>query len=126
MSAAASTRSASPALGVALAAGQRRNGHRFAILFLDLDRTQHTGSGTNATIETAVSTAAALAAHALAEALGTALGADLCERIGVHGIHLAAAGNGWQPPEGSDTEVPLSRRARCRVTTWTCRPTPRA
>lgn len=54
-------------------------------------------------------------AQALAEALQAHLGVELCARIGVHGIHLASAGNGWQPPEQSDVEVPLPRRARLAI-----------
>jgi uncharacterized protein (DUF58 family) len=42
-------------------------------IFLDLDRSQHTGSGDHATIETAVRTAAALAAHALADDRGVGM-----------------------------------------------------
>ena len=42
-------------------------------MFLDLDRTQHTGTGSSSTIETAVSTAAALAAHALTDDRGVGM-----------------------------------------------------
>ncbi len=42
-------------------------------IFLDLDRSQHTGNGDHATIETAVRTAAALAAHALADDRGVGM-----------------------------------------------------
>jgi uncharacterized protein (DUF58 family) len=42
-------------------------------IFLDLDRSQHTGSDDHASIETAVGTAAALAAHALADGRGVGM-----------------------------------------------------
>jgi uncharacterized protein (DUF58 family) len=42
-------------------------------LFLDLDRSQHVGSGDAATIETAVRVAAAITAHALADGRGVGL-----------------------------------------------------
>jgi len=42
-------------------------------IFMDLDRSQHTGSGSNATIETAVSVAAALAVHALTDDRGVGM-----------------------------------------------------
>ena len=42
-------------------------------IFLDLDRAEHTGVGSNATIETCVSTAAAVAAHALADDRGVGM-----------------------------------------------------
>jgi CRISPR-associated protein Cas6 len=51
-------------------------------------------------------------AHALSEALQQHLSADTCSRIGVHGIHLADSGNGWNRPAQIDAELPLSRRAR--------------
>ena len=51
-------------------------------------------------------------AGALAEALEEMLGASTCARIGVHGVHMASSGNGWNRPEPPDTEMPLSRRAR--------------
>jgi len=54
-------------------------------------------------------------AFALSRALLQQLGADLCSRIGVHGIGLAASGNGWQAPSGDDAELPLARRARLAI-----------
>lgn len=51
-------------------------------------------------------------AFALAEALQLHLDTAVCERIGVHGVHLAGSGNGWNRPEQSDADIPLSRRAR--------------
>ncbi len=51
-------------------------------------------------------------AFALAEALRLHLDAAVCERIGVHGVHLAGSGNGWNRPEQGDADIPLSRRAR--------------
>ena len=54
-------------------------------------------------------------AQSLAEALRAVLGDEVCARIGVHGIHLASAGNGWQPPEHGATDVPLPRRARLAI-----------
>lgn len=54
-------------------------------IFVDLDRTQHTGSGETATIETTVSTAAALAAHALADDRGVGM-----EAIGLRRAVIAA------------------------------------
>lgn len=54
-------------------------------------------------------------AHALSEALQQHVNADVCARIGVHGIHLADSGNGWNRPEESDAALPLSRRARLAI-----------
>lgn len=54
-------------------------------------------------------------AHALAEALQGRLQAATCDRIGVHGVHLAGSGNGWNRPEQSDAELPLSRRTRLAI-----------
>jgi CRISPR-associated protein Cas6 len=51
-------------------------------------------------------------AHALAQALQARLDAAICTRIGVHGVHMADSGNGWNRPQGGGTEIPLSRRAR--------------
>ena len=54
-------------------------------------------------------------AHALAEALRSHLKTETCRRIGVHGVHMAGSGNGWNRPESTDTEMPLSRRARLAI-----------
>jgi len=54
-------------------------------IFLDLDRTEHTGSGATATIETCVSTAAALAAHALSDGRGVGM-----EAIGLRRAVIAS------------------------------------
>jgi len=54
-------------------------------------------------------------AAALAEALRARLDAATCRRIGVHGIHLAGSGNGWNRPEQGDAEIPLPRRARLAI-----------
>ena len=54
-------------------------------------------------------------AHALAEALQALLKSETCKRIGVHGVHMAGSGNGWNRPEQSDTELPLSRRTRLAI-----------
>jgi CRISPR-associated protein Cas6 len=51
-------------------------------------------------------------AHALAESLRGLLNAETCRRIGVHGVHMAGSGNGWNRPERGDAELPLSRRTR--------------
>ncbi len=51
-------------------------------------------------------------AFALSQALQQHLDADICARIGVHGISLPGSGNGWNRPEQIDAELPLSRRAR--------------
>ena len=51
-------------------------------------------------------------AHALSQALQQHLDDETCARIGVHGINMAASGNGWNRPEQIDAELPLSRRAR--------------
>jgi CRISPR-associated protein Cas6 len=54
-------------------------------------------------------------AYALAEALKSLLKTETCARIGVHGVHMAGSGNGWNLPDRSDTEMPLSRRARLAI-----------
>jgi CRISPR-associated protein Cas6 len=54
-------------------------------------------------------------AYALAEALRHWLEPETCTRIGVLGVHMAGSGNGWSRPERSDTEMPLSRRARLSI-----------
>lgn len=54
-------------------------------------------------------------AHALSEALQQHVNEDVCTRIGVHGIHLADSGNGWNRPEETDAALPLSRRARLAI-----------
>lgn len=54
-------------------------------IWLDLERSVHTGAGENATIETAVDAAAALAAHALADDRGVGL-----EAIGLRRAVIAA------------------------------------
>jgi len=54
-------------------------------------------------------------AHALAEALRCRLKVETCQRIGVHGVHMAGSGNGWNRPEQSDAELPLSRRTRLAI-----------
>ena len=54
-------------------------------------------------------------AHALAEELQALLGDETCQRIGVHGVHMADSGNGWTRPQATDTEMPLSRRARLTI-----------
>ncbi len=51
-------------------------------------------------------------AYALSQALQQHLDPDTCARIGVHGVHMAGSGNGWNRPEQIDAELPLSRRAR--------------
>ena len=51
-------------------------------------------------------------AWALAQALHARLGADICSRIGVHGVQLAGSGNGWMRPEQGDAEIVLPKRAR--------------
>jgi len=54
-------------------------------------------------------------AHALAEALRGRLKLETCQRIGVHGVHMAGSGNGWNRPEQSDAELPLSKRTRLAI-----------
>ena len=54
-------------------------------------------------------------AFVLAEALKSRLRAETCTRIGVHGVHMAGSGNGWNRPHQKDTEMPLSRRARLAI-----------
>lgn len=54
-------------------------------------------------------------AQALAEALRERLGAETCTRIGVHGVHMADSGNGWNRPRDGATEMPLSKRARLAI-----------
>ena len=51
-------------------------------------------------------------AYALFEALRSHLDADTCDKIGVHGVHMAGSGNGWNRPEQIGAMLPLSRRAR--------------
>jgi CRISPR-associated protein Cas6 len=54
-------------------------------------------------------------AFALAQALKSLLKTETCARIGVHGVHMASSGNGWNRPHQNDTEMPLSRRARLAI-----------
>ena len=54
-------------------------------------------------------------AYQLAEALKAQLKAETFARIGVHGVRMAGSGNGWNRPQQSDTEMPLSRRARLAI-----------
>ena len=54
-------------------------------------------------------------AFALATALRTHFSDQICARIGVHGVHMAGSGNGWNRPEQSDAALPLSRRARLAI-----------
>ena len=54
-------------------------------------------------------------AYQLAEALGAQLKAETFARIGVHGVRMAGSGNGWNLPQQTDTEMPLSRRARLAI-----------
>jgi CRISPR-associated protein Cas6 len=54
-------------------------------------------------------------AFALAQALKSLLKTETCARIGVHGVHMAGSGNGWNRPHQNDTEMPLSRRARLAI-----------
>jgi len=51
-------------------------------------------------------------AFALSLALQDHLGAEICGKIGVHGVSMAGSGNGWNRPEQTDLAIPLSRRAR--------------
>lgn len=51
-------------------------------------------------------------AWALASALRMVLPAEVCQRVGVHGVRLAESGNGWTRPQQQDAEIPLSRRSR--------------
>jgi CRISPR-associated protein Cas6 len=51
-------------------------------------------------------------AFALSVALQAHLTDQTCSKIGVHGVRMAGSGNGWNRPEQSDAELPLSRRAR--------------
>jgi len=51
-------------------------------------------------------------AFALSTALQAHLTVETCSNIGVHGVRMAGSGNGWNRPEQSDAELPLSRRAR--------------
>ena len=51
-------------------------------------------------------------AYALAQALRLLLRTDTCNKIGIHGIHLAQSGNGWIRPDQGSVSMPLSRRAR--------------
>lgn len=54
-------------------------------------------------------------AFALSEALQTQLGAEICNKIGVHGVGMAGTGNGWNRPDHADAELPLPRRARMAI-----------
>ena len=54
-------------------------------------------------------------AFALSEALQSHLKSDTCNKIGVHGVHMAGSGNGWNRPEQIDAMLPLSRRARLAI-----------
>ena len=54
-------------------------------------------------------------AYALSAALRTQLTDATCSKIGVHGVRMAGSGNGWNRPEQSDAELPLSRRARLAI-----------
>lgn len=54
-------------------------------------------------------------AFVLAEALKSHLKAETFARIGVHGVRMAGSGNGWNRPQQTDTEMPLSRRARLAI-----------
>ena len=54
-------------------------------------------------------------AYELAEALRSHFMAETCARIGVHGVRMAGSGNGWNRPQQTDTEMPLSRRARLAI-----------
>ena len=54
-------------------------------------------------------------AYQLAEALKAPLKAETFARLGVHGVRMAGSGNGWNRPQQSDTEMPLSRRARLAI-----------
>lgn len=51
-------------------------------------------------------------AFALSAALQKHLTDQVCSNIGVHGVRMAGSGNGWNRPQQSDAELPLSRRAR--------------
>ena len=54
-------------------------------------------------------------AYELAEALRSHFKAETFARIGVHGVRMAGSGNGWNRPQQTDTEMPLSRRARLAI-----------
>ena len=54
-------------------------------------------------------------AFALSEALKSHLRRDTCNQIGVHGVHMAGSGNGWNRPDQSEAMLPLSRRARLAI-----------
>jgi CRISPR-associated protein Cas6 len=54
-------------------------------------------------------------AFALSTALQAHLTDEICSKIGVHGVRMAGSGNGWNRPEQSDAELPLSRRARLAI-----------
>jgi len=54
-------------------------------------------------------------AFALSSALQKHLTDQICSKIGVHGVRMAGSGNGWNRPEQSDAELPLSRRARLAI-----------
>jgi CRISPR-associated protein Cas6 len=54
-------------------------------------------------------------AYELAEALRSHFKAETFARIGVHGVRMAGSANGWNRPQQTDTEMPLSRRARLAI-----------
>ena len=54
-------------------------------------------------------------AYELCEALRSHFKADTYARIGIHGVRMAGSGNGWNRPQQTDTEMPLSRRARLAI-----------
>lgn len=54
-------------------------------------------------------------AFELAEALKAQLETETFARIGIHGVRMAGSGNGWNRPQQSDAEMPLSRRARLAI-----------
>ena len=54
-------------------------------------------------------------AFELAEALKAQLETETFARIGIHGVRMAGSGNGWNRPQQSDVEMPLSRRARLAI-----------
>ncbi len=54
-------------------------------------------------------------AFALSQALQALLNNETCDKIGVHGVHMAGSGNGWNRPEQSGAALPLSRRARLAI-----------
>ncbi len=54
-------------------------------------------------------------AFALSTALQVYFSKALCTRVGVHGVRMAASGNGWNLPAQSEAAQPLSRRARLAI-----------